>query len=348
MRIAVRRLSQYHACVVLFLLIPVLVLHPWGEALAQNPLGVGAGESAPPSFGMFTSLLLWVNAQQEAFYRSLSAALKAMRAGEGGLWVMVGLSFAYGVFHAAGPGHGKAVITSYMLANELALRRGIMLSFLSSLLQGITAVAVMGLVFLVLRGTSVSMGDATRFLEVTSFGLIAAFGAWLLWRKFALARMRGLPVPAPATAHRGHNHHEIHRHHDQRHHYADGGTCPACGHSHAPDPSLISADRLDWKSAWTAIAAVGIRPCSGALIVLTFAFLNQIWLGGLTSVAAMSIGTAITVSALATLAVTAKNVAMRFAGGGVATERVHSIIEIIGAASVMLIGLLLFSAAISV
>ena len=69
------------------------------------------------------------------------------------LWVLVGLSFAYGVFHAAGPGHGKAVISSYMLANEVALRRGIMLSFVSAFLQALTAILVMALVFLVLRGT---------------------------------------------------------------------------------------------------------------------------------------------------------------------------------------------------
>ena len=82
------------------------------------------------------------------------------------LWVLVGLSFAYGIFHAAGPGHGKAVISSYMLANEVALRRGILLSFVSAFLQALTAVAVMTLVFLVLRGTAVSMTDATWFLEV--------------------------------------------------------------------------------------------------------------------------------------------------------------------------------------
>ena len=82
------------------------------------------------------------------------------------LWLLVGLSFAYGIFHAAGPGHGKAVISSYMLANEVALRRGIMLSFVSAFLQALTAIVVMTLVFLVLRGTAVSMTDATWFLEV--------------------------------------------------------------------------------------------------------------------------------------------------------------------------------------
>ena len=94
-----------------------------------------------------------------------------------------GLSFAYGIFHAAGPGHGKAVISSYMIANEVALKRGIMLSFVSSFLQALTALMVVGGTFLVLRGTSVSMDDATWVMEVASFAMITAFGAWLLWKK---------------------------------------------------------------------------------------------------------------------------------------------------------------------
>ena len=93
------------------------------------------------------------------------------------LWLLVGLSFAYGIFHAAGPGHGKAVISSYMLANEVALRRGILLSFVSAFLQALTAIVVMTLVFLVLRGTSISMTDATWFLEVVSYALIIGCSA---------------------------------------------------------------------------------------------------------------------------------------------------------------------------
>ena len=82
------------------------------------------------------------------------------------------------------------------------------------------------------------------------------------------------------------------------------------------------------------------------MIVLTFAFLNGLWLGGIASVLAMALGTAITVSVLATLAVTAKNVAVRFAGDGRAGNRVHAVIEIGGAALVMLLGLTLLSASL--
>lgn len=297
-------------------------------AHAQSSLGIGTAEPSINITGPFSGLLQWINVQQQTFYRALTGALKAMRDDGSKLWLLVGLSFAYGIFHAAGPGHGKAVISSYMLANEVALRRGVALSFASATLQAIMAILVISAVFLVLHGTSVSMTDATQLLETFSFGLIAAFGAWLVWKK--LRQMRN-PVARAAP------------HHHHGHHHDHGPSC-GCGHSHAPDPTKLSGEKLDWKTGWTAVVAVGLRPCSGALIVLTFSFLNGLWLGGIVSVFAMALGTAITVSILATLAVVAKNRAVAFAGEGKWSNRIHHGIELAGAFSVLILGLLLLAA----
>ena len=111
---------------------------------------------------------------------------------------------------------------------------------------------------------------------------------------------------------------------------------------------MLSGDRFDWRTAWAAVASVGIRPCSGALIVLTFAFLNGLWVAGIASVLAMALGTAITVSALAILAVTAKNWAVAIAGDGRAGNRIHNVIEIGGALFIFLIGLTLLAATVGV
>ncbi|HEV7435490.1 MAG TPA: delayed-early response protein/equilibrative nucleoside transporter, partial [Pseudorhizobium sp.] len=108
-------------------------------AHAQSPFGVGAAEPAFDVGGPLGSFFAWINSHQQAFYRSLTNALKAMREDPYALSGLVALSFAYGIFHAAGPGHGKAVISSYMIANEVELRRGIAISFISALLQGVTA-----------------------------------------------------------------------------------------------------------------------------------------------------------------------------------------------------------------
>ncbi|BCG93034.1 nickel/cobalt efflux system [Mesorhizobium sp. 131-2-1] len=377
----------------------LVMTHLPGAAHAQSSLGIGTNDGmAPSTSGPFAHILMWINLRQQEFYHSLAAAMKAMREDGSKLWLLIGLSFAYGIFHAAGPGHGKAVISSYMVANEVALKRGIMLSFVSALLQGLTAVVVMMLAYFVLRGTAISMTDAAWFLEISSYVLVTLFGAWLLWRKAgpAIRRLFGAgPAYSLSAAHAGHSHaghshaghshaghshaahahsahalhvhdhddhdhhhthahdHGAHHHHDHsahdhhHHDHAAGEICETCGHSHAPDPALLSGDNFDWRTAWSAVAAVGIRPCSGALIVLSFALLNGLWLGGLLSVLAMSIGTAITVSALATLAVTAKNWAVYFAGDGRMGNRIHAIVEIGGAAFIFLVGLLLLSASLA-
>lgn len=373
-------------------------MHFANAAHAQSSLGIGVNDGMAPSTGPFAHILMWINLRQQEFYRALATAMKAMRQDNSKIWILIGLSFAYGIFHAAGPGHGKAVISSYMVANEVALRRGILLSFVSALLQGLTAIVVMLLAYFVLRGTTISMTDAAWFMEVMSFALVTLFGAWLLWRKLgpSVLRLFGKgPAYSLSAAHagyshgghshaghshaghshaahshaahshsahahshavhvhddHGHAHDHSHDHHDHgahaHHDHAAGEVCETCGHSHAPDPALLSGDRFDWRTAWSAVAAVGIRPCSGALIVLSFALLNGLWLGGLLSVLAMSIGTAITVSALATLAVTAKNWAVYFAGDGRMGNRIHSIVEIGGAAFVFLFGLLLLSASLT-
>jgi nickel/cobalt transporter (NicO) family protein len=321
-----------------------LVLLPL-TAYAASSLGIGNNEVAIVPSGPFASLFHWINAQQREFYRAMTGALKSMRDDGSKAWLLVGLSFAYGIFHAAGPGHGKAVISSYIIANEVALRRGILLSFVSSFLQALTALLVVGCTFLLLRGTTISMDDATWFMEVASFAMITAFGAWLLWQK-AFGPLFSTRSTL-ALAHSGHHHHVHDRHcHDHQHHAEKGIVCEDCGHSHAPDPMLLQG-KFDWRTAWSAIVAVGMRPCSGALIVLTFALLNGLYMGGVLSVLAMALGTAITVSTLATLAVTAKNTAMRLARSDSSAQRIHRVIEISGAALVFLLGLTLLGASLS-
>jgi nickel/cobalt transporter (NicO) family protein len=325
-----------------YLLFMALVLFALPMAAhAASSLGIGNNEVALAPTGMFGRLFFWINTQQREFYRAMTGALKSMRDDGSKAWLLVGLSFAYGIFHAAGPGHGKAVISSYMIANEVALRRGILLSFVSSFLQALTALMVVGGTFLVLRGTSVSMDDATWVMEVASYAMITAFGAWLLWKK----AFRPFFVSAPAVSLARAGHLQSHSQHNHHHHGADE-VCEDCGHSHAPDPSLL-ADQFDWRTAWSAIAAVGMRPCSGALIILTFALLNGLYVGGILSVLAMALGTAITVSSLATLAVTAKNTAVRLARSDSAALRIHRVAEISGAALVFVLGLTLLGASLS-
>ena len=148
-------------------------------AQAKNPFSVGISEGG----GSTNGLMGWILAQQGFFERSLAAAVRASRADASGLWWLGGLSFVYGVLHAAGPGHGKAVLASYMVANERALRRGIVLSFLAALLQAAVAVALVGLLSLVFHATAIGMRNGAAVIEKVSYLGVALLGFWLVWRK---------------------------------------------------------------------------------------------------------------------------------------------------------------------
>ena len=305
------------------------------SALAQSSLGIGSGEQPiQPSTGLLGGFFTWIGTEQREFYRLMTDALKEMREDGSAVWLLVGLSFLYGIFHAAGPGHGKVVISSYMLANETQLRRGVMLSFASSMLQAVSAISIVGLGFLILRGTAVSMTEVTGWLELASYMLIIGFGIWLFWRK-----VRGIQAE---RAH-AHSHHHSHEHHE----HADGEICATCGHAHMPSPKNLDGN-MDLKTAIAAVVSVGVRPCSGAVIVLSFALLNGLYLGGIVSVFAMAVGTAITVSALATIAVTAKNTALRYSNSAVMSGNLQNGIELFGAGLLVVLGSLLLAGGLAV
>ncbi len=333
-------------------------------AHAQSPLGIGTAEpSFQPTGGPFAPLFLYVNYEQQAFYRALTGALKAMRQDPWQLASLIGLSFAYGVFHAAGPGHGKAVISSYMIANEVELKRGVVISFISAFVQGVMAVALVGGAWLVLRGTGIKLTAATHAMEISSFVMVILFGGWLLFRKLRslvgnMPRRRLMATPAGpvsmmldwkdnAAERQAYAFNGKAQAVEAGHTFVPGMVCETCGNAHVPDPSLLAGDRFSAREAWSAIVAVGLRPCSGALLVMTFSLLNGLYLGGVLSVAAMSLGTAITVSLLATLAVTAKSAAVRLSGrGSTASIWIGNAIEILGAVLVMLMGALLLGASL--
>lgn len=219
----------------------------------------------------------WIIATQREIHQALATAMRAVQdqGAMAGL-SLVTLGFLYGVFHAAGPGHGKVVITTYLATQKETLARGIGLAVTASMLQGAVAIAaVFGAVLAFEQTARQSQLLATRF-ETLSFGLVAALGAFLVWR-----HGRNLLRPAHAHSH-------------------------TCGedHHHAPPPT----------KAWLAsILSIGLRPCSGAILVLVLALALDLRLAGIAAVLAMSIGTAATVAAMATLAVLARDQATRLA-----------------------------------
>src|SRR3954470_17252463 len=169
-----------HLLILLALIAGAVVLLGMADAFAQNPFG---GPRAPvPSPGP-DGFAGWLLQKQAEFYRQLSGTIRQAKTDGSALWTLMGIAFAYGVFHAAGPGHGKAVVSSYLLANDETWRRGIALSFTSALLQSLTAVLIVGIAAALLGATAQRMSDAARTIELISYGLIVLLGARLLWVK---------------------------------------------------------------------------------------------------------------------------------------------------------------------
>jgi len=280
--------------------------------LAQTPFG-GPRPTAEPQVG---GIVGWLLARQSEFYREMSSAIRAAKSDGSAVWTLLAISFAYGIFHAAGPGHGKAVISSYLVANQETARRGIVLSFASALMQSLVAVVMVAICAWLLNASAKTMCGAEKAIEIVSYALIAAFGARLVWTKGG-GFMRALQAPRPALAmaSAGHGHgHDHHHHHDHDHGPDQHVHDEHCGHSHGPEPSEL-AGPSGWRRGFGAIFAVGIRPCSGAILVLVFALAQGLFWAGIAATFVMGLGTAITVATIAVVAVSAKDLARRLSAG---------------------------------
>ncbi len=341
-------------------------------AQGAHPFGVpesGTGLAGP---GWLSSFFGSVSVWQSHFYRQLTGAVRAWQADGGAAWALVGLSFAYGVFHALGPGHGKAVISSYVLANRQTARNGALLALASSLIQALVAILMVAVLAMVFNATAATMNAATRWLELASYGLVTLLGAWLVWIKAVRPLVRRAAGAKGGLGHghdhdHGHSHSHDHDHshshshsHSHDHDHARGhshgrpashipvhshshqGLDCGCGHAHVPAPEQV-AGPLDWRRAGSAILAVGLRPCSGALIVLVFALSQGFFAAGVASALAMGLGTGLTVAALACLAVAAGGVATRLGGrlSGAGAARLRYAIEALAALAVLLLGVML-------
>jgi nickel/cobalt transporter (NicO) family protein len=312
-------------------------------ALAQNPFG---GPPAAPD-AQVGGVVGWLLTKQSEFYREMSSTIRAAKADGSAVWTLLAISFAYGIFHAAGPGHGKTVISSYLVANEETARRGIALSFVSAMMQSLIAVLIVGIGAWLLNVTAKTMCGAERVVEIASYTLIAAFGVRLVWSKGAgfiralrSSYGRSGPQLTPALAHAAALHH-VHGHHAHDHGHHHHGHAPAhatvvcervpehgnaahhdhrhvhdehCGHSHGPEPMQLAGPG-GWRRGFSAVLTVGIRPCSGAILVLVFALAQGLFWVGVAATFVMGLGTAITVATIAVIAVSAKGLARRLTAG---------------------------------
>ncbi len=300
----------------------------WGAsvttALAQlspRPFSVAGGEGGGGAEGGLTG---WLMGEQSWLTHLIAAKVHALHEQPSAAWGLIGLGLAYGVVHAAGPGHGKAVLASYMLANERSLKRGAVMALMAALLQALVAIGLVGAAGYLFRATASQMNHAADWIVLASYCAVAVMGLWLVWRKggalmAALSRhvdhqravasapayavpWRRPAISLSAAAFRAGP--------------PDGGAAPIeeCGHAHAPDPAELN-ETFSWRDAAGTVIAAGARPCSGAILVLVFAMAQGLFAAGIAATFAIALGTAVTTGVLAWTAVFAKSAAMRLAAG---------------------------------
>ncbi|MBV2119928.1 MAG: nickel/cobalt transporter [Candidatus Thiodiazotropha sp. (ex Ctena orbiculata)] len=233
----------------------------------------------------------WIWLKQREFHRKLTRELRKLRGKDGVGWALVLMSFLYGVLHAAGPGHGKMVLTTYLLTHRNHLNRGIAMGVTAALLQGVTALllvyGLVGMAGWLPQETETASLWTTRI----SFILLAIIGLYLLTRA-AVSLTHSVRQLRYETGHVHHNH--------AGHIHGEG-----CGCRHLPN--AVEIDTIGSRRATAGVVlAIGLRPCTGAVLVLILAsVMDLIWHGAL-AVMAMSAGTAITVVVLAIFATKAR------------------------------------------
>jgi len=268
-------------------------LHLWPLALFLILAAIGAFWLWQAWPQVMMKSILW----QRDVNQQMSGLLKAVaenptKAG-GSLLIF---SFLYGVLHALGPGHGKIVITTWLATHPSKLKSSIGLTLASSLLQGLVAIALVIVVLTVLQLPARQLHMSSFWLEKGSYALVGVLGVLLCWR--AIKKLRWLLRKPTFKAFTAHHVHDAH--------------C-GCGHQHLPtQEQLQSTD--DWRARLMIILSMGMRPCSGAIMVLLFSKVIGVFSWGVVSALAMAAGTSLTITSLALLVHSFRQLAVKLSG----------------------------------
>ncbi|WP_172379362.1 nickel/cobalt transporter [Vibrio sp. Vb339] len=285
---------------------------------------------------------------------------------------LIGFSFIYGMLHSLGPGHGKVIVSTYLATHPTKAKASLVLTVVSAFLQALVAIL---LVSVLLWGFSASMrvvNDKANMFVSLSFALVAVVGALICWKALknihstmrkpqptlrvkaitplATGTASSVPVRTPMALRSSGsmvmgatNALQAADHTHADHSHADCG----CGHQHVADADAINKASTLREYAGI-IVTIGIRPCTGAIMVLLFANMVGLYWMGVLSAFAMAVGTALTTSLIAMMTLTGKHLVKRYlaAGNKNSSESLKvagHYLQLFGGILLVLIGLLLMS-----
>ena len=254
---------------------------------------------------------------QRSLNESLAAITQSLRGSRslGGLLFVMLISLAYGMFHAAGPGHGKTIVSSYFLANDAKLRHSVAIGYLIAGVHSLAALSIVLVLYYLIRGIfSANIEVANHWIQLLTFAVIAAMGAVML-----VGRILGR-----------HFHLHLHAH-------RPGGE---------PDHQPGRPPGITMKSLVGIAVPAGVIPCPGAVAVTLFALSLNMLAVSVLSVVSISVGMGITISVTGAVVILAKQGVLKAAAGGREEpgSRLRRVVEVGGAALLFLFGLVFFLA----
>ncbi|QIA64972.1 hypothetical protein GT360_15520 [Vibrio astriarenae] len=265
---------------------------------------------------------------------------------------LIGFSFIYGMLHSLGPGHGKVIVSTYLATHPTKVKASLYLTIISAICQALVAIALVSVLVWGFQATMQTVNDkATTFVSL-SFMLVVVMGVMLCGKalkqivqtlrkpKLKIKALSAVAVDGATKLNPASPSLMLQQQHNHTH-SADCG----CGHQHVADPQAINqASTL--REYIGIIITIGIRPCTGAIMVLLFANIVGMYWMGVISALAMAGGTALTTSIIAIMTLTGKKIVNRYltAGSnrsGQSVKLAGYYAQLVGGVLLMLIGILL-------
>lgn len=215
-----------------------------------------------------------------------------LQQGAGHAWLFIPSAILLGVLHGLEPGHSKTMMAAFIVAIRGTVAQAVMLGLAATVSHTLVVWAVaMGGLYL---GRQFDAETTEPYFQIASAVVIIAVATWMIWRTWrARPRERSLH----AHAHSGHHHAHGHRHHDDHHHEDEHER------AHAQEIQRHFADGrvTNWQILVFGLTG-GLIPCPAAITVLLLCLqLKELALGA-TMVMAFSVGLAITLVAVGSMA----------------------------------------------
>lgn len=215
---------------------------------------------------LWSDLVNFIIFTQLEFHKLLNAqVMKVAQQPEVFGFTLMAISFTYGVFHALGPGHGKAVIVSYLASNPQSRLSSCMLAFTAALFQALTAILLVTGLSLILKYKYADIAVSAGQFSLIGYGLLLVLGSYIALRSLA-------QLYKSEKTHAG---------------------CASCS------SATVQVKQKSLYELLVIALAIGLRPCSGALIILVTSSLLGIYQYGVLGTLAMSLGTAVSTCIIA-------------------------------------------------